>query len=65
MYAIRSYYVALADVVTALFANVRMIRRLAEVYGGRAGALGSWRLTRAVMTHLIATGAVAVRNNFV
>jgi len=51
---------ALADVVTALFANVRMIRRLAEVYGGRAGALGSWRLTRAVMTHLIATGAVAV-----
>lgn len=51
---------ALADVVVALTANLRMIRRIAEVYGGRAGTLGSWRLTRAVMTHLVATGAVAI-----
>lgn len=51
---------ALADVATALTANVRMIRRVAEIYGGRAGTLGGWRLTRAVMTHLLATGAVAV-----
>lgn len=51
---------ALADVVAALTANLRMIRRIAEVYGGRGGLLGSWRLTRAVMTHLVATGAVAV-----
>ncbi|WP_299623788.1 YcjF family protein [uncultured Tateyamaria sp.] len=51
---------ALADVVAALTANLRMIRRIAEVYGGRGGVVGSWRLTRAVMTHLVATGAVAV-----
>ena len=51
---------ALADVVAAFSANLRMIRRVAEVYGGRSGLLGSWRLTRAVMTHLVATGAVAV-----
>lgn len=51
---------ALADVFVALTANLRMIRRIAEVYGGRAGVLGSWRLTRAVMTHLVATGAVAI-----
>lgn len=51
---------ALADVIVALTANLRMIRRIAEVYGGRAGTLGSWRLTRAVMTHLVATGAVAI-----
>lgn len=51
---------ALADVFTALTANLRMIRRIAEIYGGRAGTLGSWRLTRAVMTHLVATGAVAI-----
>ena len=51
---------ALADVVTALSANLRMIRRIAEVYGGRAGTLGAWRLTRAVITHLVATGMVAV-----
>lgn len=51
---------ALADVVTALAASLRMIRRVAEIYGGRAGFLGSWRLTRTVFVHLVATGAVAV-----
>lgn len=51
---------ALADVVAALTANLRMIRRVAEVYGGRSGFLGSWRLTRAVLSHMVATGAVAV-----
>ncbi len=51
---------ALADVATALASSLRMIRRIAEIYGGRAGFLGSWRLTRAVFVHLIATGAVAV-----
>lgn len=51
---------ALADVVAALSANIRMIRRIAEIYGGRAGTLGSWRLAHAVMAHLLATGAVAI-----
>ena len=56
---------ALADVATALTANIRMIRRIAEIYGGRAGALGSLRLTRAVLTHLVATGAVAVGDDLI
>ena len=56
---------ALADVVTALTANLRMIRRIAEVYGGRSGTLGAWRLTRAVLTHLVATGAVAVGDDLI
>ncbi len=51
---------AFADVIAALTANLRMIRRIAQIYGGRSGTLGSWRLTRAVITHLVATGAVAV-----
>ncbi|WP_293449112.1 TIGR01620 family protein [Planktotalea sp.] len=55
---------ALADVATALTSNLRMIRRIAEIYGGRSGALGNWRLTRAVMTHLVATGAVAIGDDF-
>ena len=38
----------------------RKIRRVAEVYGGRSGTLGSLRLVKGVMTHLVATGAVAV-----
>lgn len=51
---------ALADVAAALTSNLRMIRRIAEIYGGRSGFFGSWRLTRAVLSHLVATGAVAV-----
>lgn len=51
---------ALADVAAALTSNLRMIRRIAEIYGGRSGFFGSWRLTRAVLSHVVATGAVAV-----
>ena len=51
---------ALADLLAALLANLRMIRRVAEIYGGRGGMLGNWRLTRSVLTHLVATGAMAV-----
>jgi putative membrane protein len=50
----------LVDVISALSANLSMIRRISELYGGRSGTLGSWRLTRAVLTHLVATGMVAV-----
>jgi putative membrane protein len=51
---------ALVDVATALYVNLRMIREIAEIYGGRAGWLGSWRLLKAVAGHLVATGAVAI-----
>lgn len=56
---------ALADVIVALSTNIRMVRRIAEIYGGRAGTLGSWRLLRAVATHLLATGAVAVGDDLI
>lgn len=56
---------ALADVFAALAANLRMIRRMAEIYGGRAGAVGGWRLARTVMTHLVATGAVAAGDDLI
>jgi putative membrane protein len=56
---------ALADVIAALTANLRMIRRIAEIYGGRSGLFGSIRLARAVMTHLVATGAVAVGDDMI
>ena len=50
----------LIDVIAALVTNIRMIRRIAEIYGGRTGGLGSLRLVRGVITHLVATGAIAV-----
>ena len=56
---------ALADVVVALTANLRMIRQIAQIYGGRSGTLGSWRLTKAVAAHLVATGAVAIGDDLI
>ena len=56
---------ALVDVAAALYVNLRMIREIAEIYGGRAGWLGSWRLLKAVAGHLVATGAVAVGEDMV
>ena len=56
---------AIVDVLVALTTNVRMVRRIAEVYGGRAGAIGSWRLLRTVATHLLATGAVAIGDDMI
>ena len=51
---------AFADVAVALVANIRMIRRIAEIYGGRSGLFGGWRLIRAVIAHLVTTGAIAI-----
>ena len=56
---------ALADMATALIANLGMIRRIAEIYGGRSGVLGNWRLTRTVLSHLAATGALAVGDDLI
>ena len=54
-----------ADMAAAMALNLRMIRRVAEIYGGRAGAFGGWRLTRAVLAHLIATGAMAAGDDLI
>ena len=55
---------ALADVATALVVNMRMIRTVAEIYGGRSGTLGSWQLLRRVFLALVATGAMALTDDF-
>jgi putative membrane protein len=51
---------ALVDIGFVLFENMSLIRRIAEHYGGKPGALSSVRLAREVITHLAATGAIAV-----
>ncbi len=51
------------DVIAVLAQNAGMIRRIAEIYGGRAGWLGSVRLLRAVAQHLLATGAIAATDD--
>lgn len=51
---------ALVDIGFVLFENMRLIRRIAEHYGGKPGFFSSLRLFREVITHLAATGAIAV-----
>ncbi len=54
---------ALADVATALVMNMRMIRTVAEIYGGRSGTMGSLKLLRRVFVSLVATGAMALTDD--
>ncbi len=56
---------ALADVAVALFANLRMIRRLSEIYGGRSGQLGSLRLLRRVAAAVLGAGAAALGDDLI
>ena len=55
----------IVDLAFVLMENLRLIRRLSELYGGRPGTLGFFRLTRDVLTHLAATGAIALGDGLV
>jgi putative membrane protein len=46
-----------------LVENVRLLRALAALYGGRPGLLGSLRLARMVLGHIIATGGIALTDD--
>jgi putative membrane protein len=50
---------AAVDMAFVLFTAVRLIRALAELYGGRPGALGLIRLVRLVIAHLAFTGGMS------
>lgn len=56
---------ALADVATALFSNLRMIRRLSQIYGGRSSTLGNLALMRRVFTALLGAGAIALADDLI
>ncbi|PSJ63964.1 YcjF family protein [Pseudaminobacter soli (ex Li et al. 2025)] len=56
---------ALVDIAYVVFEAGRLIRRLSELYGGRPGTLGFFRLTRSVLAHLAVTGSIAVGDSFV
>ncbi|GGB37232.1 UPF0283 membrane protein [Roseibium aquae] len=50
---------ALIDLLVVLLENLRIIRQLSLLYGGRPGALGFLRLTKHVVAHLAITGGMA------
>ncbi|MFM7446309.1 MAG: TIGR01620 family protein, partial [Tabrizicola sp.] len=56
---------ALADVAAALYSNLRMVRRIAEIYGGRSGSFGSFGLLRRVFSSMLAAGALALADDLV
>lgn len=51
---------AVFDVVFVLWESVRLIRRVAYIYGGRPGTVGMFRLLKAVVSHLAVTGSIAI-----
>lgn len=56
---------AVVDIAYVVFETGRLIRRLANLYGGRPGTLGFFRLTRNILAHLAVTGSIAVGDSFV
>ena len=51
---------AVVDLAYVLFEAVRLVRAMAELYGGRPGGIGQLRLLRDVLAHLAVTGSIAV-----
>ena len=51
---------ALIDVLYVLAENLRLIRAISELYGGKPGMIGFWRLTKSVISHLAITGAISL-----
>jgi putative membrane protein len=56
---------AVVDIAYVVFESGRLIRRLAELYGGRPGTLGFLRLARDVLAHLAVTGSLAAGDSLV
>lgn len=56
---------ALVDVGYVIYESSRLIRRLAELYGGKPGTLGLFRLARRVIAHLAVTGSIAVGDSLI
>jgi putative membrane protein len=55
---------AALDILFVAAQNLRMLRELASLYGGRPSALATFRLARLVVSHLAVAGGLALSDNF-
>lgn len=51
---------ALVDLIFVAAQAIALMRRIAEIYGGRPGLLGFFKLARSVGSHLAITGGLAI-----
>ncbi|MDE1992903.1 MAG: TIGR01620 family protein [Rhizobiaceae bacterium] len=56
---------ALVDILYVLYESAKLVRAMADLYGGRPGTLGMIRLMRDVLAHLAVTGSIAVGDSIV
>jgi putative membrane protein len=56
---------AFVDLAYVGYEAIRLIRAMAELYGGRPGAIGMIRLFRDVIAHLAVTGAIAAGDSLI
>ncbi|MDB5570523.1 MAG: hypothetical protein JWN93_1706 [Hyphomicrobiales bacterium] len=56
---------AIVDLLFVMAQAARLVRRIAEIYGGRPGTLGFLRIVRSVGAHLAVTGGMAVGDSLV
>jgi putative membrane protein len=56
---------ALLDVIFVIAQIIRLVRRIAEIYGGRPGLLGFIKLARSIGAHIAITGGMAVGDSLV
>jgi putative membrane protein len=54
---------AIIDVTYVAIENLRLLRALATLYGARPGLAGVLRLGRMVLTHIVATGGLAMTDD--
>ena len=56
---------AALDIVFVAAQNLRMLRELAELYGGKPSTLSTLKLARMVVAHLAVTGGLALSDNLI
>lgn len=56
---------AVLDMAVVAAQNLRMLRRVATLYGARPGTIGLFRLARMVLAHIVLTGGIALGDDLI